>query len=215
MSTTSHLALTLLEQSQAQKDVTVNEALARLDAILNTGAISRLLATPPVSPAEGDVYLIAATATDDWAGHDGDVAYYDGGIWRFILPQEGMTLWLKETGALLGYDGADWVAVGGGLEPLTDAATISWDAAQAQTAEVTLGGNRTLANPTGLRAGGHYHLIVHQAAGGGRTLSFGTLYDFAGGSAPVITSAATAKDVFSFVSDGTRLYCTAKAQNVS
>jgi hypothetical protein len=54
MATTNHLGITLLEQSQAQKDVTANEAFARIDAVLNTGFLDHTLATPPVSPSESE-----------------------------------------------------------------------------------------------------------------------------------------------------------------
>ena len=67
MTTTSHLTLTLVEQSQASKEVTVNTALARIDAILNTGAKDKDLSTPPGSPAAGDVYIVAASPTGAWA----------------------------------------------------------------------------------------------------------------------------------------------------
>jgi hypothetical protein len=48
MATTNHLGLTLLEQSQAQKDVTANEAFARIDAILNTGMQDHTQSAPPL-----------------------------------------------------------------------------------------------------------------------------------------------------------------------
>jgi hypothetical protein len=68
MATTPHMGLTLVEQSQAQKEVTVNMALMRVDALLNMAAISKSLSTPPASAQEGDVYVVADAATDDWEG---------------------------------------------------------------------------------------------------------------------------------------------------
>lgn len=53
MVTTPHLGITLVEQAQAQKEVTVNQAFARIDAVLNSGAKSRAVATPPVHPLPG------------------------------------------------------------------------------------------------------------------------------------------------------------------
>jgi len=61
-------------------------------------------------------------------------------------------------------------------QTLSDGATINWDLSLAQNAVVTLGGNRTLANPTNQIAGGVYTLLVKQDATGGRTLAFGTAY---------------------------------------
>ena len=113
MATTSHLGLTLVEQSQAQKEVTVNQALTRIDAVLNTGAISRTINTPPGSPSSGDLYIIGASPTGDWAGHAGELAYYDQ-IWRFITQGEGMTLWVNDEDAIYSYDGSAWTAITGG-----------------------------------------------------------------------------------------------------
>lgn len=111
MATTSHLGLTLVEQAQAQKEVTVNAAFTRIDAILNTAAKDKDLATPPGSPAAGDVYIVAASPTGDWAGQAKSIAYFDQ-IWRFITPREGMRLWVADEDVVYSYDGANWLAGG-------------------------------------------------------------------------------------------------------
>lgn len=107
MTTTTNLGLTLVEQAQAQKEVTVNEALVRIDALLNRGALDKDLATPPGSPASGDLYIVAASPTGDWSGHAGEIAYYEQ-IWRFVTPNEGLTLWVSDEDELYSYDGSAW-----------------------------------------------------------------------------------------------------------
>lgn len=107
MVTTPHLALTLIEQAQAQKELTANEAFLRLDALLNTSVLDKDLFTPPVSPATGALYIIAATATGAWAGQEGNIAWYDQ-IWRFITPHQGLTLWVADEAALYTYNGVSW-----------------------------------------------------------------------------------------------------------
>ena len=107
MTITAHLGITLLEAAQAQKEMTVNEALARIDAVLNGGAIDKDLASPPGSPAAGDVYIVAASPTGDWAGKAGQVAYFDQ-IWRFIVPREGLMLWVADEDAHYVYSGSAW-----------------------------------------------------------------------------------------------------------
>lgn len=108
MANTPHLGITLVEQAQSQKEITVNQAFARIDAILNSGAKSRVTATPPASPVSGDLYIIAPSPTGDWAGQAGKLAYFDG-IWRFIVPIEGMTLWVNDENLIYSYDGTAWV----------------------------------------------------------------------------------------------------------
>lgn len=107
------MGLTLLESAQAQKEVTINEALARIDAVLNVGVIDRHLATPPGSPNEGDVYIVASGAMGAWSGKDAQVAYFDQ-VWRFIEPNEGLTLWVADEDAHFVFNGSAWVMSGGG-----------------------------------------------------------------------------------------------------
>lgn len=90
---------------------------------------------------------------------------------------------------------------------LTDAATIAVNCDNANVFTVTLGGNRTLGNPTNLKAGGTYVFVVTQDGTGSRTLAYGSAYNFPAGVAPVLTTTAAAVDVLAFVSpDGTNLY---------
>jgi len=107
MTTTSHINITLVEQSQAQKEVTVNAALSRIDALLNTGVISRTTSAPPVSPAAGDVYIVGTSPTGAWAGQADNITFYDQS-WKFITPREGMTLWVNDEDVQYIYDGAEW-----------------------------------------------------------------------------------------------------------
>lgn len=89
---------------------------------------------------------------------------------------------------------------------LTDATTIAWNLDLAQAATVTLGGNRTLGNPTNMKAGGTYTLIVIQDGTGSRTLGYGSAYKWPGAITPVLTTAANAVDILTFLSDGTNMY---------
>lgn len=109
MTATSNLAITLVDQSQSQKEVTVNDAIKLLDSILNTGANDKDLTAPPGSPAAGDVYIVASGATGAWAGKDNQVAWYDSG-WRFLVPKEGLTLWVKDEDKLYSHNGTAWVS---------------------------------------------------------------------------------------------------------
>jgi hypothetical protein len=68
------------------------------------------------------------------------------------------------------------IAAGEPESTLTDQATITWDWATQGNAVVVLGGNRTLAAPTGLSAGRYAAVRVAQDATGGRVLSFASAY---------------------------------------
>ena len=83
-------------------------------------------------------------------------------------------------------------------QTLTDSANVSWNVAQGVVASVTLGGNRNIDAPTNLKVG---TLILHivQDGTGGRTLTWNSKFKWPAGVAPVLSSSANAKDIFSFI----------------
>jgi hypothetical protein len=87
----------------------------------------------------------------------------------------------------------------GAITALTDGATITPDFAVANNYSVTLGGNRTLANPSNLTAGQSGSIFITQDGTGSRTLAYGTQYDFAGGTAPTLSTAAAAVDRIDYI----------------
>ena len=82
---------------------------------------------------------------------------------------------------------------------LTDGATIATDASQGNTFSVTLGGNRTMANPTNPASGQKIVYRIRQDGTGSRTLSWGSAFRFAGGTAPTLTATANKTDYIGFV----------------
>jgi hypothetical protein len=87
----------------------------------------------------------------------------------------------------------------GTITTLTDGATITPDFAASNNYTVTLGGNRTLANPSNLTAGQSGSIFILQDGTGSRTLAFGSYWDFAGASAPTLTSDASAVDRIDYI----------------
>jgi hypothetical protein len=98
------------------------------------------------------------------------------------------------------------VAQRGTITALTDGATITPDFAAANNFSVTLGGSRTLANPTNLTAGQSGTIVITQDGTGSRTLAYGGYFKFAGGTAPTLTTTAAAVDVIAYyVESSTRI----------
>lgn len=110
MATTS-IGITTLEASQNQKEVTINDAFYLISALLNGGALSQGDNSPPVSPADGDVYILGSSPTGAWTGESKKVAYYVSG-WKFIAPYEGMTLWVIDENKRYTYNGTTWYEAG-------------------------------------------------------------------------------------------------------
>jgi len=70
------------------------------------------LATPPGTPSTGDRYLVIATATGDWTGHEDDIAEWDGSAWDFTTPTKGAAVHIEDVGRHKTYNGTAWVAFG-------------------------------------------------------------------------------------------------------
>ena len=90
---------------------------------------------------------------------------------------------------------------------LADGATISTDASLSNSFKVTLGGNRTLSNPTNLVAGQVIVYTIVQDGTGTRTLTYGTLFKKPAGQTLTLSIAAGAKDVVTCHYDGVTLQC--------
>ena len=94
----------------------------------------------------------------------------------------------------------------GSVSALTDGATITPDFAVANNFSVTLGGNRTLANPTNITAGQSGVIVITQDGTGSRTLAYGSYFKFSNGTAPTLTTTASAVDVLAYyVESSTRI----------
>lgn len=105
---TPHLGLDYLMPEQAQKHVTLNDALRRLDGLVQLSVINRNETAPPQNPKNGDRYLVAAAASGAWQRHDNKLALFEDTGWAFVGPQAGWTLWDEEAESLLVFDGTIW-----------------------------------------------------------------------------------------------------------
>ena len=124
MSNSPRIGLPYLDAAQAQKHVTMNEALARLDVVGAGRAETITLASPSASPSEGDAHIVPPGASGAWAGQDGKLAVYLNGGWDFIAPWAGWRLWVASESGFAAFDGIDWrltsqpVAQGGAMSAL-------------------------------------------------------------------------------------------------
>ena len=135
MTTTTNFGITLLEASQAQKEITINQALNVLDAAVLGSVVDKDLATPPTSPATNALYIVAGSPTGAWAGKAGCLAYFNQ-VWNFITPTNGARTWVRDESLYYQFNGTSWAASGGGgggsgggsgdmLKATYDAANIS------------------------------------------------------------------------------------------
>lgn len=111
-SETARLQMPLLQPAQAQKHVTVNEALMRLDASVNLVIQSVSQVIPPLAVLDGQCWSVPAQAEGAWAGQGGRLAIGSNGGWVFLSPRAGMRAFVADRGLPAIHDGTDWV-VGG------------------------------------------------------------------------------------------------------
>jgi len=94
------LGLPFMQPAQAQKHVTHNEALQRLDAATQLAVESLASTVPPAVPETGEMHGIGAGASGAWSGRDGELAIWEGTAWLFLQPAEGWRAWDQAEGAL-------------------------------------------------------------------------------------------------------------------
>lgn len=107
MPTTPKLGLPEVEEGQANAEVNVNDALNRIDLFTNIHILDRDLTAPPGGETNGDVYLVAATATGAWASQDGKLAGYMDG-WLFQAVKKGMVAYVEDEDIWIGWNGSAW-----------------------------------------------------------------------------------------------------------
>jgi hypothetical protein len=107
MTDTPVLALPLLAPAQAQKHVTVNEALVRLDGLAMLRLQSTIVTTPPAA-IDGLAYGVPSGAVNAWAGQEGSVAIASGGGWVFVPAVRGWRALVLDDGAQAIFDGSQW-----------------------------------------------------------------------------------------------------------
>lgn len=108
MSNTARLGLPLVQAAQAQKHVTVNEAMVRLDGLVNMVLQSESTTIPPSLVLDGHCYAVPLGAVNAWSGHDGAIAIGTNGGWDFVQPMRGWRAFIVDRGAGAVFDGSDW-----------------------------------------------------------------------------------------------------------
>ena len=106
---TPRLRFPYIIASQAQKEVTHNDALNLLDLLVQP-VIKARGNTPPASPDESDAYIVTAPATGAWIGKENQIAWFIGGAWQFVTPVEGMWFWSAADAKDYVYHGSAWMA---------------------------------------------------------------------------------------------------------
>jgi hypothetical protein len=144
---TPRLSLPYVAAGQAQKHITVNEALARLDGLVQLAVESRTVAAQPASPGDGAIHILPASATGAaWVGQAaGVLARYEAGAWDLLTPAAGWLAWVKDEAVAVVFDGASWTPLSSTFKSLTAARSpfLATTRVEILEQEVTLSGAST------------------------------------------------------------------------
>lgn len=105
---TARLALPLLQPGQAQKEMSHNEALARLDVAAQACVVESGVDSPPADPDPGDAWIVGESPTGAWAGQALAVAGWTASGWRFVAAREGMHVWVSQTQEFAVFSEGEW-----------------------------------------------------------------------------------------------------------
>lgn len=160
MTVTPRLSLPLLAAGQAQKHVTHNDALVRLDALIHLVVDSRTQLEPPVSPSELSAYIVPAGAAGVFAGHTDQVALFEDGGWTFLMPRTGWQAWVADEAEHNLWNGTEWRRA----SPLSSFGAEKWgvNATADDTNRLAISADASLFN----HAGGDHRLKINKANAG-------------------------------------------------
>lgn len=154
-----NLQLPYIAAAQAQKHVTHNEAIRKLDALVHLSVLDRDLATAPIEPQNGECYIVATGATGQWAGRANQVAAFQDGGWTYFVPREGWIAWVNDEDLLVAWDGNVWVAAGA-MPSLNPVAVVGINATADAAHRLSVSAPATLMN----HAGGGHQLKLNKAS---------------------------------------------------
>lgn len=170
---TTRFQLPLLQPAQAQKHVTVNEALMRLDGLTNAVLESTSVLTPPEAVIDGQCWAVPQGATGPWAGQTGRIAVGANGGWVFMAPSRGMRAFVADQGAEAIFDGQGWFVGGATFGRLGSGLAV-----RMSEKEVTVGAGASfdtgLVIPAGAMVIGAAARVVQPLTGSLQTWRLGT-----------------------------------------
>ena len=160
MSETTQLGLPLLQPSQAQKHVTVNDAMMVLDTVVQLSVKDSVLNAPPSLPLEGDRYIVGPAPTGAWSGMARQIGAWIGGAWVFYQPQEGWIAWDVVAAKALVFTLGTWQPLSSGSLPNT-LPELGINALPDATNKFVFSGTNSL-----MTSAGSIDLAVNKAAAG-------------------------------------------------
>ena len=96
--TVRHL-LPLLSTGQSHKEIFHNEALQRLDFLIDPVASGQISDPSNLAPSVGESWLVGATASGAWEGKEDNIACWTENGWIFVNPIETSKTLITDQGS--------------------------------------------------------------------------------------------------------------------
>ncbi|MDG1738395.1 MAG: DUF2793 domain-containing protein [Paracoccaceae bacterium] len=150
------LDLPYIQAAQAQKHITHNEAIERLDALTQLVVSEFDASGPPGVPINGETFALGASPTGAWASHPNEIAFWTGSGWLFIAPQTGWQACRASDQDLRIWDGANWMAA---IPSIETAEMLGVNTTADTTNRLSVSSQATLLN----NAGGGHQLKINKS----------------------------------------------------
>ncbi|MDQ1154017.1 DUF2793 domain-containing protein [Brevundimonas sp. SORGH_AS_0993] len=152
----ARLALPYLAAGQMQKHVTLNAALTRLDALLQTLVLSRTTAAQPEGPADGALYILPEGATGAaWGGRPaGTLMRFEAGGWSMVPISDGLIALIADAGEAVVRVGGAWRPLGERLGVVQDLTRLGVGTTADANNPVAIKVNAALMTARGVGEGG-------------------------------------------------------------
>lgn len=182
-------------------------ATLQYDASLNSGSGAWVLMTPAATASvdltsgnvTGTLPMSKGGTGNTVTGTSGQIAVSDGSKY---VPATGATASEYRSAATDKILLADDVWSAAGTVALTDGTTIALDLSSGINFTLTIGGNRTLSNPTNVKVGQTGWIRIQQDGTGSRTLAYGSNYKWNAATAGVLSTTASAVDLLVYTVTG-------------
>lgn len=162
MTLTPKLSLPYIMPAQAQKHVTHNEALAKLDVIVQLSVLSMNLMSPPEVRSNGDTFIVASNGQNEWLNKDAQIALWDDETWTFFTPLHGWLCWNQDNKAIYVFNNETWMVASNSTDNLTQ---VGVNADSDETNRLTVKSDAVLLSHDDVSPGnGDMRLVLNKAS---------------------------------------------------
>lgn len=105
---TKNYAIDFVAQNQAMKELTINNAINKIDFFINR-AVHSFIKELPEQCNYYDIFIIK-DAGQGLSQHQNKIAFYQNGKWNFIMPEPSIILYITDLKAFYLYDNSrEWL----------------------------------------------------------------------------------------------------------